>query len=487
MRGRGASLVALPLALALPVGCGEVVVQAIGAAPSDGGVAADAAADRSLDGPVNGDGTAPVDAPGDGPAFCQGHGAILPGTNLCTGDLANVFKFAACSCTSFDVSGVLETDALDADGGVTQVASIGANQALATNSTTAVGGSVWSGGAGLQGGPAVLLGGTGPGAVAGDVQSGGPVEIAGPYVVMNDVWANGNVTVDPSGSLQVDGTLFLSPGYQATGNVSAATVANTSVPIAVPAPCDCSIPSTADGGAIDIASIVATFADPARNDDAANHVTPSTLDNPSAPVTLPCGLYYVDGIHGGSVTLQIDGRVALFVGGDLSVDQGITVTLAPAAELDLFVAGSVGIQGPPGSVTIGDVAHAALTRIYVGGSGNDAGGGFALSADATISANIFAPNAVVQLASDFVLRGSLVAQALQLSGDFTIHYDTAVLQVSQTSGCQSGGGGCTSCNDCSGATPACIGGTCQKCQLTSDCCPPLQCDQGSGRCILPTQ
>jgi hypothetical protein len=471
--------VALTLALALSSGCGEVVAQAIGGSTSDGGTTTDATSDHGSDGP-SGDGTS-VDSPADATGFCQGQGIVLPGTNLCAGDLSNLFKFAACACSSFDISGVLSTASLaSSDGGLTSVASVGANQALSANSTTTIGGSVWSGGVGVaQGAPAVLLGGTAPGLIAGDIQSGGPVEIAGPYLVMGDVWANGNVTVDPSGSLHVDGTVHVPPPDIVSADVDAGGGVAHPAAVTVAPPCDCSNP-------IHIANIVQGFQ--SANDDAAHHLTASSLDDPTQTISLPCGLYYFDGIHGGSaVTLDIQGRVAVFVGGDLSVTQGITVQLEPGAELDLFIAGNVDIQGPTGSVTIGDVTHAALTRIYVGGNGNDAGGGFALSADANISANIYAPSAVVQLASNFVLRGAIVAQALQFSGDFSILYDTAVLQVSQSSGCQPTGGGCTTCNDCPSATPACNGVTCGPCHTTSDCCAPLVCNPSSGLCVLPTQ
>jgi hypothetical protein len=466
----------LAAAFALPAGCGEVVAQPIGDGPADGGLA---------------DGTSPTesstDAPGDATSFCTGHGAVLPGNNpknLCAGDLSSLFRFAACACTSFDVSGVLTTDSFDStvDAGATQVASVAANQALSANSTTTVGGSVWAGGVGVaQGAPAVLLSGTAQGLVAHDIQSGGAVEIGGPYEVMGDVWANGNVTLDASGSLQVGGTVHVSPGDTATGVAAKGGIAMTSVNVNVPPPCDCGSPP------VDIASVVAAYASPTLNDNAAIGLSTTALDMPSKTVSLPCGLYYVDGIHGGAVSLDVEGRVALFVGGDLSVTQGIAVTIEPGAALDLFIAGNVNIQGPSGSVVVGDVTRAAATRIYVAGSGNDAGGGFTLSADATLSANLYAPGAVVQIASNFVLRGAILAQALQFSGNFAIHYDTAVLQVAQSSGCQPPAGPCSTCNDCPGATPACSGGTCGPCKTTADCCAPLACDASSGRCVLPTQ
>ncbi len=481
----------LAAALAIPAGCGEVVAEPIGDGPSDGGFAADTASEG---GPLDsspGDGSFPTDSSSDAPvdatSFCTGHGAVLPGTNpmnLCAGDLSNLFRFAACACTSFDVSGVLTTDSFDStvDAGATQVASVAANQALSANSTTTVGGSVWAGGAGVaQGAPAVLLSGTAQGLVAHDIQSGGAGEIGGPYQVLGDVWANGNVTIDAPGSLAVGGTVHLSQGDPATGVTASGGIATTQTPVSVAPPCDCGSPP------VDIASVVAAYASPTLNDDANIGLSTSALDNPTGTVSLPCGLYYVDGIQGGSVSLDVTGRVALFVGGDLSVTQGITITIEPGAALDLFIAGNVNIQGPSGSVVVGDVNRAAATRIYVAGSGNDAGGGFTLSADATLSANIYAPGAVVEISGNFILRGAILAQALQFSGSFAIHYDAAVLQVAQSSGCQPPAGPCSTCNDCSGATPACTAGKCAPCHTTSDCCAPLACDTSSGRCILPTQ
>jgi hypothetical protein len=479
----------VPLSPCLEAGCGgDVIAQPIGAGPSDAGDAGnpvDALVDHHVaDAPTGTDSSlAPSDAPTDATSFCNGHGPILPGTNgLCAGDLSNLFKFAACACTGFDISGVLTTDSYDstADAGSTEVASVGANLELSANSTTTIGGSVWSSGIGLaSGAPAVSLSGTLPGTVAHDVQAGGPVLIGGPYEVMGDLWANGNVTLQGAGSLKVDGTVHLPAGDTATGVTAVGGTAFTSVSVA--APCDCSLLASAPN---DIAGVVSGFK--ASNDDSAQGLSATSLDDPSSTVVLPCGLYYFDGIHGSSlVSIDVMGRTAVFVDGDVSVNGGITITVAPGAELDLFVAGNVVIQGPSGSVVIGDVTRAAATRIYVGGGGNDAGGGFALSADANIAANIYAPHAVLQLASNFVLRGAILAQALQCSGDFAIHYDTAVLQVPQSSGCQPPAGPCKTCNDCSGSTPACIGGTCAPCKTNGDCCAPLQCYSGS--CALPTQ
>ena len=460
-------LSAFAFALSL-AGCGDVTAQPIGSAASDGGVT-EASADGGphVDGP-SGDGALP---PGDASDFCTGHGPIpLPGTNECTGDLARLFRFAACACDSLAVSGVLVTESFDSstDGGssVSGGASIAANGQVATNAQSSVGGSVWAGGASLGSGvPAVALmspaGVTS--SVALDVQSGGDVEVNGTFLDGHDLYADGNVTLQ-SGSLSVVGAVHIPAGDSASGVTSGGGVVNG--PVLVPAPCDCSKP-------IDVGSLVA--AHQASNDDAAIGLSTTGLDAPPSPVSLPCGQYYVDGIHGGAVELDVTGRAALFVGGDLNVDAGLKIVLAPGTELDLFVAGNVELQG---TTSLGDVNAPARMRLYVGG------GTVTLSANATVGANVYAPAADVQLASSFEMWGALFAQSLQFSGDFTIHYDTSVLQEP---GCVQPGSPCQTCNDCAGATPACKGGTCTGCATDADCCAPLQCDTQTGRCQLPIE
>jgi hypothetical protein len=442
-------------------GCGDVVAQPIGAGPGDGGASAESG---PADGPQFGEGAVLGDASG----FCAGHGPIpLPGTtDQCTGDLAHLFRFAACACRSFLVSGQLATDAFDssADAGpsVTNAASIAANGALATNAHTSVGGSVWAGGQGLAAGtPAVAL--KGDGTIAHDVQAGGQVAVAGIFQVGGDVFADGDVTIQ-SGSLSVVGAVHQPAGNSAAGVTAGGGIVNG--PVQVLPPCDCSNP-------INVGSLVAARA--TSNDDAAIGLAVTALDQPSGTVTLPCGQYYVDGITGGAapLSLAIDGRVALFVGSDVNVSQGFQITLAPGAELDLFVAGNVSIQG---TTSLGDVNAPARVRVYVGGSS------FTLSADATVGANVYAPNAVLQFASSFTMWGAVFAGDLQFSGDFKIHYDTSVLQ---TQGCTPAGTPCKTCDDCAGSTPACKAGTCSACSTNADCCAPLVCNLGS--CEQPLQ
>jgi hypothetical protein len=448
----------------LAVACGDVVSQPIGAAP-----VTDAAAPDVADAPTPADARAdaPTDAPADAPAFCSGTGPIaVPGTSFCLGDLTSVFRFAACACDSLAVSGTLTVDiapsAGDAGAAKGDVASIAANGAVSTNAQTNVLGSIWAGGAGAQGAPAVTL--RDFGLVAQDVQSGAGIEIGGSYIVGGNLWANGDVTLDTGASLTVQGTVHIPSGDTATGVQG--TVVNG--PVQVGAPCDCSNPT-------DIGAVVDAFAN--YNDDASRGFSASTtLDG---NVTLPCGRYYVAAVAGTDVALQITGRVALLVDGDVNVTHSLTVTLTPGAELDLAVKGGFSVMG---SLAIGDTAHAAHTRLYVGGTT------FSLSATVMpLAAAVYAPKATLQLASDLQMVGALFAQSMQFSGAFDLSYDPSVLDVTGSSGCEPSGKSCNTCNDCPAATPACKSGTCAPCVTTADCCAPLECDIGSGQCVLANQ
>lgn len=448
------------------VACGEVVSQPIGAGPVGDAAAPDAGdAPPPLDAGAEGSG----DARGDAPAFCTSSGPIaVPDASSCLGDIASVFRFAACACDAIAVSGALTVDvatsAGDAGTATGNVASVAANGAVSTNAQTNVAGSVWAGGAGTQGAPAVTL--RDVGFIARDVQSGGPVQVTGAssmYTVGGDLWANGNVTLDPGAFLGVHGTVHIPSGDTATGVQG--TVVNG--PVQVGDPCDCANPTN-------VGSIVDAFAN--ANDDASQGLSgASTLDG---TVTLPCGRYYVAAVTGADVTLHVTGRVALLVAGDVNVTHSLTITLDPGAELDLAVKGSFSVMG---SLAVGDSGQAARTRLYVGGPT------FTLSATVMpLAAEVYAPNATLQLASDLQMVGALFAQAMQFSGAFTLHYDPSILQVPQSGGCVPDGGACKTCDDCGGTTPACKAGTCSPCVTDADCCAPLRCAPG-GSCVLATQ
>jgi hypothetical protein len=383
------SLAACVLLAPEALGCGEVVAQPIGFASGDGGVRLDAGLGRELGfGPQRGfglqrrHGKHGLSAPDRGPI-------PLAGRSACIGDLADVFRFAACACKSFDVSGSLSTDSFDStsDGGARE-RRLRFDRFPTARSPRArcsrLAGRYGPAARDPDGGPAVTLNGgvSAGGTIANDVHSAADMQVGGKYLVDGDLWANGNVIVEPGGSLAVLGTLYV-PAGDSTSDVQAPVV-NAQVPVT--APCSCATP-------IDVSAVVAAYAN--ANDDSSIGLA---ADAPlKGTLSLPCGLYYVPAIAGDAVNLQVAGRVALFVAGDISVTQDLRIELAAGAEVDLFVAGNVSIMG---GFEIGDADSPARTRVYVGGTT------LALAANANpLAANIYAPNAVLELASNFEMWG----------------------------------------------------------------------------------
>ena len=455
----------------LLVGCGDVFAQPIREADD-----ASTAGETDAGVGTSGDATLPEAANNDAPgtaAYCR---TIAPprvaGSAYCTGDLANKFRFAACACETFSISGSLATDSFDSasDAGArAQVASVGADWLIATNSEVVLGGSLWSGGVGAQGMPAMSLDGFGT--VARDLESGGDLEVGGTFAVRGNVFASGSVYVQPGdagGSLSVGAAVHVPEG----GTVSAGVAASGGIlydSVGVAPPCDCNSP-------IDVASIVASAR--TQNDNAAIGLTETALHYPAGALTLPCGRYYVGDITGELVELNIDGRVALFVDGPLSAFNALHVDMASDAELDLFVVQDVTMGVADNGAEQGNVNAPARVRLYMAGQNLN------LGSSAKVGANIYAPAARVTLSRDLVVWGALFARDVSFSGNLTIHYDTSVLGAA-ASGCAPPGGACQTCDDCSGATPACIGGRCVACTTDRDCCTPLACNRG--RCGLPLQ
>lgn len=73
-------------------------------------------------------------------------------------------------------------------------------------------------------------------------------------------------------------------------------------------------------------------------------------------ITLPCGRYYLPEIDGdGSMDIQANGHVAIYVAGGVSVKQGLKIHAAPSARVTLVVDGSIHIIG---GLTLGELSDA---------------------------------------------------------------------------------------------------------------------------------
>lgn len=398
--------------------------------------------------------TGPVD-------FCAGEGGILlPGDEVtCTGDLGKkTFLFAICSCSGLTANNSLKTDSFDSndpnmvpmDGG-----SVGVNGPYSAASMVDIGGSLW---------------------VDGKIQTFNAHEVAqqlkcsddltagSPSHVAADLFTEGNLFAQNM-TLTIDGDLHIRPNKANNGaKVLGATIKEQ---VEVKTPCDCE-------DLIDVPAIVGGYMQ--ANDNDALPIAPDELVGLPQPksVELPCGRYFFTGIDSNStLDITLTGRTVIAIAGDVQNAGAFHITLGPEAELDLFIAGNANFNNV---ATIGDPKRPAATRIYVGGA-------FKFASNFTLGANLYQPNAVFTANNMSEIWGSLFVGGLQLASPLVVHYDQAILDLE---GCDPPGEGCGDCHDCANPTPACTGdGTCGPCMVDDDCCPPLVCDAGVCKAIIP--
>lgn len=469
MKKRSAPALVLLTALAFG-GCGEAQPPL---ADDDAGPRDDSSTPGQQ---VMGDATLPSQSYPTRQSYCEGDGppiVLAPqGGTACTGLMAQVaFRYAICSCEAFDGTGDVSTDGFDHTQGSYDAAQSGSGAALGINAelgsvgTLEVGGPLTVGGAkGLN--LAALT------SVEGSLRCAGPVVHHDDLSVAGDAYVAGDFS--GTGTLRIAGTLT-QPAGKGVYSLESHLGAQRETPVSIPAPCDCS-----EDTIYDIAGFVRAQRD--QNDNAAIDLAPASLSNIVAAekrVKLPCGRFYLDGISGtADLVLEVEGRVALFVGGKLDITGGLQVQLAPGAELDLFIEDGLRITG---GLDLGDRATPASVRIYVGGSERiDMVGG------SVLSANLYAPRAALDATGQLEVFGSLFVRRLNLVGSVAVHYDRAILGVGAQCGADTRGPAptapqCDDCRDC--GNQACVEGVCGACREDADCCAPLLCREG--RCLAP--
>jgi hypothetical protein len=232
-------------------------------------------------------------------------------------------------------------------------------------------------------------------------------------------------------------------------------------------PCDCT-PSHI----LDVAGLVAAHV--TMNDDAAAPIDPTSLDMPSgqAVLDLPCGQYYLTAINvSTAATLNVHGRVAIFVGGDVTAGSDLRVNLDSGAELDLFVAGNLTMEG---TLSFGSQLRPSATRAYVGGTSIQL-------ASAEPAGFFYAPHADVSAIS-LTLYGGLFANSFVSTQSTGIHFDTSVGAAGTACGAtvETGviGSTCTTNSDCA-ATQACRSNVCTSCIADADCAGGRLCVNGT--------
>lgn len=409
---------------------------------------------------------------GDQAAYCSGKGPPIVVSDAsgsaarCTGQVAaTAFRYGLCVCNGLAASSAMTIDAFDssATGATTfgNGGSAGMNSNINVSNKFSVGGS-------LQ---------VAAGVVVNDL-------LVGTDLLMNDTLsANSSVTVGKNaqiaGDVKCNGALKIAGSltYPATRTLSASSQSIGSIvraPVTVAPPCDCAASSI-----FDIAGYVSARSQ--SNDNAAIALDSNRLANYSGDQTinLPCGRFYLNRIGGqGKVTLNITGRTALFIGGDVNINDAFSVNVGTTGELDLFINGGLTSSAP---LNFGNKNTPARVRLYMGGSRN-----INLAANSVIGGNIYAPSSALVTAGPLEVFGAIFVNSFNPSAAVTIHHDIAILNASQECGGGSSGGGggtptmCSKCQDCGGQ--ACKGGTCGACTSNADCCAPTLCNQRTGVC-----
>ncbi|HTE55034.1 MAG TPA: hypothetical protein VK698_29480 [Kofleriaceae bacterium] len=343
----------------------------------------------------------------DLPGYCAGTGPPVLVDGTCSGELAEeLFRRAVCGCGSLSFGSDLVTDGFDsriapyASGGLG--GDVASNQGVDGSQGMDIGGELNVGPEGIEAGPILH--------VAGDLISGGQlgrssseIEVEGAARVAGDVSV---------ASLSVGGTLITRPGAAVSGEITAG--AEESAEVSVPPPCRCD-------DALDVAGVIADHA--LVNHDAELGLEPDALRDVDGDATLelPCGRFYLDEIGGstdGTVLVRATGRTALFVGGNISLQQNLDVEIGPDAELDLFVAGSIQVSG---RAALGDPDRPRALRIYVA-----SGGSVSVSAGLALAGNLYAPLADLASSAELEVFGALVVNHVNGAATVLVHHDRAV-------------------------------------------------------------
>jgi hypothetical protein len=409
-----------------------------------------------------------------------------PGLGGCLGGLAaTTFRWTVCSCKNVSLQDLLLVDAFNSTmgpympGGVG--GGVGADNVFSGSNSDQIFGDLWASSPMGINEDAMDM-------IKHEVRSGGPLTTQSSMSVGADAYANGTVS-----GVAIGGKAYVPMGTNVSPMPAGGIVYG---PVSFPPPCDC--PPTHP--LIPITDMVKAHASP-NNDNAAIGLGVDVLASPGAPsrLDLPCGSYYLSGIHPGvPVTIWAHGQTALYIGGDVSSSDDIGFGVDPTGAFDVFIEGTLGTQS---KLIIGSPNYPALTRTYIGSTA-----GVSFTSEAYVAGNIYAAYGPVDWSAGTDAYGSVFAGDFTGSAAVKIHYDTAVLQSGNScppppgsssssssgggsggssgsgsggsSGSSSGGGtGCGSCRDC--LNQACINSQCTSCRTSADCCSPLICTAGT--------
>lgn len=244
----------------------------------------------------------------------------------------------------------------------------------------------------------------------GDVEVGERFATAGNADIVGDFRASQadiGGDLDGAGSVDIAGTLRLGGVNDFVGDTRIGRQAAYASP--VEPPCGCSA-----GARFDVAAAVAS----ARTDnDNAAHRVPTRLDQiGDAELRLGSGRYYFTGIDSiGDLLIVADGKVAIYVDGDIDSVGRDRIAITPGSTLDLHVAGNVSSVG---DLELGNEHAAFAFRLYVGGTdvAIDSIG------DAAFNASIYAPDAELHTIGDTYILGAALVRRIDAVGGLAVGY-----------------------------------------------------------------
>lgn len=464
-RSRVVQLVVLVVGALSSVACGKTIdVVAEGLLSRGGG-------GSGSSGGSGGSGGVTAGGPSNPPIECDGSYPVVAWADaggaertLCTAGFArDRMSYALCSCGNLDTFGGVYSNAFDSvtPDSPEAAAAVGINGECHSTAPLAIEGSLT-----IAAPTELLLPGL---EVHGDVRLGGELTVSGPMYVTRDAWFAESVVSLSIASVRRD--VHQRPGKTFDASVPALVGGQTfAEEFSIAPPCRCD-----SAAALDWSSVLASASTQNDNelidlDALALATAPDAVD-----LTLPCGRFYVTEITGDrEIHLRVTGRVALFVGGEVSSSGPLDVELGPDAELDWFVGGALDLSN---AIRVGDAARPAAVRIYVAGAGE-------LPVPREfVFANLYAPLSDVVLTGSGDFYGSLFGQTLTSAAAITVHYDAAVHRAGEA--CRDADpASCSGCGQCEGGR-TCLAGSCADCVNDQDCCSPLVCE--GGRCVALRQ
>ena len=351
---------------------------------------------------------------GDGGAamVCSGQGAPVhfgAGGACAATVAANTLPRALCSCQSILLPGGLATSGpMGGMGPGGQAPPQFPGAGVASDGSIAVVGNVQLGGS-LAASGSINFNRTA--LVGGGLHTGGSLVASTLATVGADAYVAGDVL----GRVAVGGTLHISPTSDVTEMSGDDYNYIVVEDIDIAPPCGC-----ADGPVVDVAALVAAAAK--SNGDLAASLDPAALSDTHGPTSfnLPCGDYYLPSLRSDdTLEVHVQGRAALFIGGNVSLAQGLRVTLDDGASLDLFVAGDIAVtDGVLGS------GSAVGTRLWSTAQTIE------LGSNASLSAIVYAPAAELQGGDGLTATGALFVGSVQTTGAVNLRFDPGVLDDS---------------------------------------------------------